>query len=430
MARSFLELVSAVLVLSCLPGCQPVKVKADDDQFTQAIQRIDRMTNALNKAMADITKESETWRTSLNELEKQFKKDGQDVLANEVRNILAKSIRDVDVTVMASTDYIETKLKDNLRVFRLALEHAREKVINAKQKKNVNGIQEAFDELAKIKVFPDPVVTAFIPADVHLQWKDYAQDTGYSIREPNLEVRGWGFERPEGELPRFEVFAAKRDEQGNIIGQHPLPLNALYSTTRYLMQIKLDASSVEFTPADNALVFKLGPTDLHFLPVHHERPEDPAEVKRRTEAAEQKRLAEAKPVPTIGRIVFRIHTTNEDKDPNGRVMLYLLGPNAQVLTQNGWHGERTKWHDNTNNTFEWSTQPIPAPPGTVFTARIFLENFYVNGLFKDAVKWNATWEVELFQGNGPSFGKFTGSRAFKADGTDQGDIQIVIPNVN
>jgi hypothetical protein len=141
------------------------------------------------------------------------------------------------------------------------------------------------------------------------------------------------------------------------------------------------------------------------------------------------------PPPTIDRVIFRIHTTNENKEVNGRIKLYLLDPGGKALLERGYFGERDDWKNGDNRAFGLPDAEgkdfaqIPAPSGAQFTARIRLENFFVNGLFNDAVKWNCTWEVLLQHWNGSSYdvlGTYSGSREFKADGTDVGDIAITI----
>ena len=57
-------------------------------------------------------------------------------------------------------------------------------MIEAKGKKDSNGIKVALDEFANVKVFSDPVVTAFIPDHVELDWKDPSQNTGHTVPSP------------------------------------------------------------------------------------------------------------------------------------------------------------------------------------------------------------------------------------------------------
>ena len=61
---------------------------------------------------------------ALADLEQKIRDDGQDLLANEVHNTLTAFTVDIGDQLKASADYIEAKLKDNLKAFRIALESA------------------------------------------------------------------------------------------------------------------------------------------------------------------------------------------------------------------------------------------------------------------------------------------------------------------
>lgn len=311
------------------------EVKADDQQFQEAMDKIDRMTKAVDKAVGDITKESESWRKALPELEAKLKADGQDVLANEVRNLLASVSADLNDALKASADYIEVKLKDNLKAFRKALDAARTKILTAREKKNTSGIKEALDELANVKVFHDPVVTAFIPAHIELRWKDHAQ-TAYDIRVPLVEVRGWGFERPAPEAPRFGISVVTHDGK-----ERPLPLGAVFSTTRYLMQMKLDSPGIQFGKEDHKLVFKLGATsaDRRELPISHVVPKPPPPPS-----------PPPPPPETITGVVVTIQTTDDNKEDRGQVVLKLLDELTDKVHEKGPVGAGVNWERNHTRT--------------------------------------------------------------------------------
>lgn len=309
------------LILFVVVGCSKLpihhEVEFDFAQFDRAVSKIDRMTESIDKAIADLRKESAAWREAVGELEKQLHEDGKDLLANEVRINVEALSKGLEDAWKSGVDYVEAKVKDNLKAFRVALDRARNKVREARGQKNKNGIKEAFDELARVVVFPQPVVTGFIPAHAELRWNDYSQTTGYGIRVPLIEVRGWGFERPVEEAARFGVSLVTRDASGKIVKERALPMNGLYSTSRYLMQIKLDAPGVQLAPDDDALVFKLGPTpaDWRFLPINQVRPEDPAVARARAEAQEKaRRDEEERKKPRVVAILLYVGTTWNDKD--------------------------------------------------------------------------------------------------------------------
>jgi len=251
-------------------GCKP---KWDPQQFDDVIQRLDRWIVAVNTATGKISVESELWRdessrwrNALDKLEGDLKKDAQDVLANEVRNISSALASDIGDQVKTTMDYLEVKLKDNLKALRDAIQKARADVIAARGTKDSKGIKLALDELSQIRIFHDPVVTGFIPSHVQLLWADNAQ-TNCSLRVPLVEVRGWGFERPAGEEARFSLKVI--DNTGKELRE--LPRSAIFFTTRYLMQLKLDTQGVVFGKNDHGLVFAIGSAseDNRSLPINH-----------------------------------------------------------------------------------------------------------------------------------------------------------------
>ena len=229
-----------------------------------------------------------------------------------------------------------------------------------------------------------------------------------------MRIAGIGFLRSTDRDTKWTITLTDRDK--NPIRKVDEAWRCLRMQGDHLLVIDAGHERMKIGPNDKILVLSYGddPKSKFSLDIdYHAKPTPPPP-----------------PVHAINRVKFIIDTgKDEDKDPNGRIMLKLLGADGRVLTENGWHGERTKWENNDHKEFEWSTPPIPAPSGARFTARILLENFYKNdvfGLFWDAVKWNATCRVELLLDNGQQL-VGTASRNLKAEanhGTDELDISI------
>ncbi len=300
-----------------LSGC--MKHKIDDNQFVEAMKKIDGIDEAVRKAI----KESEAWRRTLPELEAKLREDAQDLLANEVRNAADAFAAALATGVKEMIDYLEVKIKDNLRALRQALDKARAKVKTARENKDASGIKRAFDELANTKVFHDPVVTKPIPGHVELRWKDHAQKTGYTVRVPRIEVHGWGFERPAGEAPRFGLSVIGADGK-----ERQLLPTAVFSTTRYLMQLQLDVPEVRFAKGDRKLVFTHGPSpaDRTELPITHTIP-----------------LAPHNSPEVVTGVVVTLQTTGDDKQPWAQVKLSLYDKEVELVHESGAIGGGYTW---------------------------------------------------------------------------------------
>ncbi len=256
--RRFL-LLGCVLAFYSFSGCDSFGVKVDPSQFSQALMRIDSMTMAVDK----VVNEAGLWRTGLPDLAKAIRDNGQDVLANEVENIATRFAADLANVPKETLDYLEIKIKDNLKDMRKSLTIARQKIVDAQSKNDLTGVSQALDELVKSKVFHDPVATTFIPNHVQIVWNEFEQNT-YTVRVPRIEVRGWGFERPDQESPRFSVTIENKDQP-----ESSIPMHALSLTSRYLMQISLAADGVAFRPGDRKLLFKTGLGKPQELPIEH-----------------------------------------------------------------------------------------------------------------------------------------------------------------
>lgn len=347
MRRPPILLFVCALVGLTVSGC--VGLWWDSTQFDAALKRIDNSIRAIDEAMAKITRESASWREALAKLEKDLKEDAQDVLANEVKNIGASAAADLGDQLKIGADFIDLKLKDNLKALRQALEEAREEIQEAKKKKDEDGIKRALDKLATIKVYHDPVVTAFIPGHVQIVWDDLAQ-TSYKIKPalkdtPLIEVRGWGFERPPGEeTPRFSLEVI--DATGKKV--RDLPSSAIFLTDRYKLQIKLDAPGMKFSKGDHALVFVCGPhpTDRRYLPINHVIPDRP-------------------PPPPPERVVSvagNIQTRGDDRD--GGIVILTLKDGGTTLWS-AQYPEFPGFNDPSDTAIAFNLKPnvaVPANP--------------------------------------------------------------------
>ncbi|MBY0512585.1 MAG: hypothetical protein K2P78_01580 [Gemmataceae bacterium] len=241
----------------------------DEQQFADAIARLDKAIGLFDKA---ISVESKEWRETLVKLEQALKTDAQDLMVNEVRSVTQAFAADLKDLPKETADYIEVKLKDNLKAMRKALAEARQDVVDAKAKKDNSGIKRALDKLADIKVFHDPVVTGFIPSNVNIEWKDHTQ-TDYTIRIPLIEIRGWGFERPAGEELKMAVAIEGAD--GKL---RSLPPAVFFFTSRYLAQIKLDTAGAKILKGDHKLVLIMNtgqPGGRREVPISHKIPPVP-----------------------------------------------------------------------------------------------------------------------------------------------------------
>jgi hypothetical protein len=244
----------------------------DDQQFDAVLMRLDNWTRAFERALLTITDEMSQWRPTLVKLEKDLKYDALDVM-NEARDVLLNDVRtlgqglayDFSGAGKDLIDYVEDKLKANLKALRLAVEEAHKEAMDAKAKKDKGGVKRALDKLANIKVYLDPVVTAFVPGHIRIKWGSTRPVLPVSI----IEAHGWGFERPHGETLRFRLEII--DDKGNA---RPCPSQALSATTRRLLQINLATPGIEFNQSDHELVLALGPpaAPLHRVPIEHVLP--------------------------------------------------------------------------------------------------------------------------------------------------------------
>lgn len=309
-------LQTSILLLLTSAGCEH-RHKVDPQQFDAAIARIDRWITVLDEAIRDLSGTLKEAQATLLKLEKELKTDTQDVLANEVRNVARSVLYTGGDQLKMIPDYLEIKIKDNLKVFRAALAQARKEVLEAKAKNDTSGIQRALDKLAEIKVFHDPVATGFVPNIIEVAWNDH-DSPDHSIRVPVIDVHGWGFERPPMETPLFSL--AIENAKGE---SRPLPSSAIMFQSRYQMQIKLSTPGVEFTKNDHALVFAWGAPgnspQVSKLSIEHK-------------ILRQPELVEAPPVPMITALNVTIQTTKDDKDPE---ITFLLQPHLPGSGERG-----------------------------------------------------------------------------------------------
>ncbi len=161
--RRFL-LLGCVLAFYSFSGCDSFGVKVDPSQFSQALMRIDSMTMAVDK----VVNEAGLWRTGLPDLAKAIRDNGQDVLANEVENIATRFAADLANVPKETLDYLEIKIKDNLKDMRKSLTIARQKIVDAQSKNDLTGVSQALDELVKSKVFHDPLPQLLSPTTFKL----------------------------------------------------------------------------------------------------------------------------------------------------------------------------------------------------------------------------------------------------------------------
>jgi hypothetical protein len=298
-----LRLVVLGVLLSQI-GC--LKVGFDPTQFDAAIEQLDRSITVLDSAVG----ESKEWRKSLPSLAKQLEDSGA-LMADKVRDLSAYFAEDLSGATKEAIDFIEVKIKDNLVAFRTALAKARAEVIDAKGKRDQAGISKALDQLAKVKVYHDPVVTKFIPSKINLVWNDHARESGYTLRERSIYLSGWGFERPKGEKGRFKIMITGVDGDSR-----PVPISILGTTTRYEMQIKLDSKDDLFKPGDQWLRFYPDGEFEQSLPIHEDTPALPS----------------ANPEPeTIAQTKVLVQTTGDNKEPRGQVTMWLYADDSVLF---------------------------------------------------------------------------------------------------
>jgi hypothetical protein len=316
---SLLNLFVLVVALTFTPGCKP---KWDPSQFDQAIMRIDNMVGAIDSATLQVGRTTEM----LDALADKMTENGQKLIGEDLAKLSKKLSSDFGQIPKETIDFAEVKIKDNLHAFRAALAESRQDIVNAKAKRDAKGISRALDNLAAVKVLHDPVATMFIPSRIRIDWNSSSQSDGYKVPDPGIEIRGWGFERPKDEPTPFSITVIGADGRSR-----PLPDAALGTTTRYMMQLKLNEPSASFQPGDEWLVFMAGSGFEQKLPiVHHVPPLPQPEVP-------------PPPIEMLEAVEILVITTGDNKEERGEVTLNLLYGGSEKIHTRGPFGSGQNW---------------------------------------------------------------------------------------
>src|SRR5262249_5302231 len=147
-------------------GCGvPEAIKDASDKIDSMIVALDRTTGTIRVESPEWRAESARWRTAFKELQENFTKNEQELLGKTLRNTADHAISHTSGEVRANIDYLEIKLKDNVKTVRKALGEAQEKVKEAKEKRNTKVLSDILKTL-ETKVWHDPAVISFVPNHV------------------------------------------------------------------------------------------------------------------------------------------------------------------------------------------------------------------------------------------------------------------------
>jgi hypothetical protein len=345
-------------------------------------------------AVATAAQESKEWQAEIDKISNQFS-----ITANDFSIGLGTQSR-------MFLDFAIRRLKDNPEAANNVTQLVKEKkfilALKAFQK-----LQEA-NPLGRI-----PEIGQANPSSLPIKWTkrdEFKVDNDYRI----IRFNGWDIPLEQSSELRAEI----RDQNDKPLRDVSRYIKA---STRYDATMDVSRGGIRFEETDRTILVTFQKKMIAQVQITWgERP--------------------GPPPPTIDRVIFRIRTLNNNKEGNGRIFLEFLDRSGAVLLKRGPFGEREDWkegdggNDGTKRAFGLPDSEegrfaarIPTPPGSQFTARIRLEKAFNSDIFNDAVWWNCSWIVILQHWNGSSYdelGTYSGSREFKAGGTDVGDVNI------
>lgn len=228
-------------------------IKFDESQYDTAIRALTQFESDLTGV---IKGESRAWQSQLDAMQLKLTADTKDLVNNEVNSVLAGTTARLATECRGVVLNFEERIKANAMALLKALAEARSEIEGAKKRHEPAGpiIMRALEKVMSTRVFLDPCVTQFVPAEIRVQWSARGV---CEVRSASLSVHGWGFLRPFEEDGRFEVsILSEKTESGSgiVLEERKVPKQWLATSTDYLMQLRL--AECKFRPSDCWLVLK------------------------------------------------------------------------------------------------------------------------------------------------------------------------------
>lgn len=176
-------------------------------------ESVDKAIAALNVAIRRLENQSVAWQGVLKELEQDLIKEGQETIANEVANVLSRTVSDVGTQARCTLDFIRSRVKEELIIIRSSL-------------------------TGEILVL-NPRFCKPSPAEVYY---DQVQDG--SVR--NIEISGYNLE--DANIKVILVDNQNRETDVSFALADPSP---------YVLSLNLGGNGAPLTPESDKLVFKL-----------------------------------------------------------------------------------------------------------------------------------------------------------------------------
>jgi hypothetical protein len=317
--------------------------------ITDASEKIDNMINAVDRADHTIKTESRDWRTesqqwraSLKELEETFTKNGEALLGRELRNTADHAISHLSGETRADIDYLELCIKGNLRVVKMALQDARDKVEKAKERHDSHVLPDIFKTIGETKVWHDPAIVSFVPNHVVMRVNG-SDSSKFSVTDgQRIEANGWGFDRPAGEQLNLSLDVV--NAKGVI---KKLATATILKTSNYQLQVMLDPQGNGFVRDDKKLVFVCGdgPNNRRELAILWDLTDvENEEARRRAEAEKLRKEAEENAKREfVTKIRIEYHTLSDDKDEEDSVQHSIVANNVELSS--GEYSKGEVWPD-------------------------------------------------------------------------------------
>jgi hypothetical protein len=323
-----------LLALFALAACEH-KIKFDESQYDSAVRILAQFEADLGGM---IRGESAAWRSQLDAMQAKLTEDAKDVVANQVRDVLAGTTARLGQELKSTVQNFEERLKANAYALLKALGEARGEIEEARKKKEPAGpvVMRALERVMKTRAFLDPCVTQFIPPVIRVQREGRVKLVPVA---KTLEVHGWGFLRPFEEAGRFHVTILSAPSNG-ASESRDVPVDALATSTDYMMQLRL--ADFEFRKSDRWLALTDSRSGTGPLKVAIEI-EEGGSVQAAPAAAERGPIAPPRPVITLVRMVPHLQITAPRKHENYGIKVELVDASNTVRggADNFWNSNKT-----------------------------------------------------------------------------------------
>jgi hypothetical protein len=291
--------VLSALLFSLATGCDLVR---------DVIGSVDRAIDQIDKTTGVFEAQSRAWQATLRDLADTLYKNGQQLLANDLRDFTARVIGDAGTEFRCNADFIRVRLRQTLNNLKAALKSKR----------------PTFDRVP-------PAVCRFDPPRIDIVWNDHDHFRLATVLT-TIEAQGFDIDTVNS---GFKLYAlndggAARDVSGK-----------LSMTTPYLFQITLAANGVQFQEGDRQLAVVWGNNQERFeIPVTWGyRPAAPP------------------PPEMVTSLSIVVHTTTDDKDQEARAVFIITANGEQVVRFDA--GKREVWKDGSTRTLFVREGPAP-----------------------------------------------------------------------